>query len=145
MVTGESPLTVMDSESFPSRHSESGSRLRVKGAADIQQRLIAYKKVKPLDVAYYVRVVREAPARAVDLLLHKDMLRDEEGTQLVAETMPELTNLYAALEQNARTRIDERVRQAGPCQKGRIFANEVLREVGRVNRRTSPRRHDGSP
>lgn len=108
-----------------------------KSAIDIQRRLAAYKDAKPLDVAYYTRVAREAPARAVDMLLFKDMRRDEDGMQLIEEAMPEFTNIYSILDERARARIDERVRQSGPYQKAKIFATEVLREVGRTMRRTS--------
>jgi len=122
---------------------DSRPRSHAKNGIEIQQRLATYKHAKPLDVAYYTRVVREAPARAVDMLLYKDLLREDEGTLLIEQALPELLMIYDALDQKARARIDERVGPGGPYQKAKTFVAETLREVGRASRRTPPLR-DGS-
>src|SRR4051794_21854617 len=129
----------MNSPSPENSWSASRARSHAKNSIDIQQRLAAYKSALPLEVAYYARVVREAPARAIDMLLYKDMIREEAGMLLVEQVMPDLTKVYTTLDQEAKSRIDERVRQARSYQKGKIFANEVLREVGRVSRRRHSR------
>lgn len=119
---------------------EAQNRSNPKNGIDIQQRLAAHKNAKPLDVAYYTRVVRDAPTRAVDMLLYKDMLRDDEGILLVEQVMPDLKKIYAILDREAKSRVDERVRRTDRYQKGKTFATEILREVSRLSRRATPTR-----
>lgn len=131
----------MNVPSSGDRPAESRNRSNAKSGIEIQQRLATYKNAKPLDVAYYTRVVREAPARAVDMLLYKDMLRDDEGLLLIEQALPELLKTYDTLDQEIRARIDERVGRVGPHQKNKTFVNEILREVGRISRRMPPFRN----
>ena len=138
MVTGESPYTSMNLPPSGERPREPRNRSSAKSGIEIQQRLVTYRNAKPLDAAYYTRVVREAPARAVDMLLYKDMLRDDEGLLLIEQALPELLKAYDTLDQEIRARIDGRVARVGPNQKNKTFVNEILREVGRIIRHMPP-------
>jgi hypothetical protein len=131
----------LDSKLSLGRRSKRSTPDLIQDRAEVQKRLAAYKEAHPLDYAYYVRVVHEVPARAVDMLLYKDMLRYEGSTRLIGEALPELTNLYNGLDPAAKGRIDERVHQAAPDRKDRTFANEVLRELGRHSRRILQRQN----
>jgi hypothetical protein len=76
------------------------------------------------------------------MLLFKDMRRDDDGMQLIEDSIPQLRAIYSILDEKARARIDERVQQSEPLQKTRIFTTEVLREAGRALRRR-PMDHAG--
>jgi len=117
------------------------SPLQFRNNAEVQKRLDAYKNANSSDVAYYTRVVSEAPGRAVDMLLHKDMQRHESEMRLVEKQMPQAKAFYDAQTPEVQARIDGRLEGVQPYYKDKAFVGEVLREMNRKNRQilTSPK------
>ena len=99
-----------------------------------EKRLTAYKEANPNDVAYFKRVVNEAPGRAVDMLLLKDMQRHETDMRLIQRQIPQAKAFYDAQSQEVRSRIDQRLNEVHPYYKDKAFVSEVLREMQRHNR-----------
>ena len=108
---------------------------------EIQKRLDAYKAANPSDAAYFTRVVKEAPERAVDMLLHKDMQRHESEMRLVEKQLPQAKAFYDAQTPEVKARIDERLEGTKPYYQDKAFVGEVLREMNRKNRQmlTAPK------
>jgi hypothetical protein len=108
---------------------------------EVERRLNAYKEANPNDVAYFRRVVREAPDRAADMLLLKDMQRHESEMRLVEKQIPQAKAFYEAQSEDVRARIDNRLEEVSPYYRDKALVSEVLREMNRQNRQvlTSPR------
>jgi hypothetical protein len=108
---------------------------------EIQKRLDAYKAANPSDVAYFTRVVREAPERATDMLLYKDMQRHDSEMRLVEKQLPQAKEFYAEQTPEVRARIDKALEGTNPYYKDKAFVGEVLREMNRKNRQilTTPK------
>lgn len=115
--------------------------LQFRNNPEIQKRLDAFKAANPADVSYYTRVVTEAPGRAVDMLLYKDMQRHDTDMRLVEKQMPQAKAFYDAQASDVKARIDERLQNVQPYYKDKAFVGEVLREMNRQNRQklTSPK------
>jgi hypothetical protein len=115
--------------------------LQFRNNPEIQTRLDAYKKANEGEVAYYRRVIKEAPDRAVDMLLYKDMQRHEADMRLVAKQLPQAQEFYDKQAPEVKKRIDQRLTEVSPYYKDKAFVGEVLREMGRQNRMvlTGPR------
>ncbi len=115
---------------------EKESPLQFRNNPEIQKRLDAYKTANASDAAYFARVVKEAPDRAVDMLLYKDMQRHESEMRLVEKQLPQAKAFYDAQTPEVKTRIDERLEGTNPFYKDKAFVGEVLREMNRKNRQT---------
>lgn len=101
---------------------------------EVQKRLDAYKAANPNDTAYFTRVVQEAPGRAVDMLLYKDMQRHEADMRLIEKQLPQAKAFYDAQSPEVKSRIDQRLEGVQPYYKDKAFVGEVLREMNRKNR-----------
>lgn len=114
--------------------------LQFRNNPEVQKRLDAYKAANPSDVQYFERVVREAPDRARDMLLYKDMMRHEAEMRLVEKQLPQAKAFYDEQSAEVRSRIDERLKGVQPYYKDKAFVNEVVREMNRGNfkRLTTP-------
>ena len=86
-------------------------------------------------------VVGEAPGRAVDMLLYKDMQRHESAMRLVERQIPQAKAFYDAQSPEVQARIDQRLEEVQPYYKEKAFVGEVLREMNRKNRQilTAPK------
>ncbi|MBX3738945.1 MAG: hypothetical protein KF715_19790 [Candidatus Didemnitutus sp.] len=117
------------------------SPLQFRNNPEIQKRLDAFKEANRHDVEYYSRVVKEAPARAVDMLLYKDMQRHESEMRLVEKQLPQAKEFYDQQPAAVKKRIDERLENVQPYYKDKAFVGEVLREMNRKNRQilTTPK------
>ncbi len=110
------------------------SPLQFRNNPEIQKRLDAFKVANASDAAYYTRVVSEAPGRAVDMLLYKDMQRHESEMRLVEKQVPQAKAFYDAQTPEVQARIDQRIEGTNPYYKDKAFVGEVLREMNRKNR-----------
>lgn len=115
--------------------------LQFRSNPEVQKRLDAYKAANANDVEYYTRVVKEAPERARDMLLYKDMQRHESDMRLVEKQLPQAKTFYDAQSPEVQARIDQRLEGVQPYYKNKAFVGEVLREMNRKNRQilTSPK------
>jgi hypothetical protein len=115
--------------------------LQFRNNPEIQKRLDAYKTANQSDVAYFTRVVKEAPERAVDMLLYKDMQRHEADMRLVEKQLPQAKAFYDDQTPEVRARIDRALEGTNPYYKDKAFVGEVLREMNRKNRQilTTPK------
>ncbi|MEO6244619.1 MAG: hypothetical protein ABIQ12_04210 [Opitutaceae bacterium] len=120
---------------------ENEGALQFRNNPEIQKRLDAYKSANASDAAYFTRVVAEAPARAVDMLLYKDMQRHESEMRLVEKQLPQAKAFYDAQTPEVQARIDQRLEGTQPFYKDKAFVGEVLREMNRKNRQilTTPK------
>lgn len=114
--------------------AEKEEPLQFRNNPEIQKRLDAYKAANGSDAAYYTRVVAEAPGRAVDMLLYKDMQRHESDMRLVEKQLPQAKAFYDGQTPEVRARIDQRIQGTDPYYKDKAFVGEVLREMNRKNR-----------
>ena len=120
---------------------EKEAPLQFRNNPEIQKRLEAYRAANTNDAAYYTRVVSEAPGRAVDMLLYKDMQRHESAMRLVERQIPQAKAFYDAQSPEVQARIDQRLEEVQPYYKEKAFVGEVLREMNRKNRQilTAPK------
>ncbi len=121
--------------------AEKTEPLQFRNNPEIQKRLESYKTSNASDAAYFARVVREAPERAVDMLLYKDMQRHESEMRLVEKQLPQAKAFYDEQTPEVRARIDARLEGTNPYYKEKAFVGEVLREMNRKNRQilTTPK------
>jgi hypothetical protein len=120
-----------DSASLP---PDQESPLQFRNNPEVQKRLDAYKAANPNDTAYFTRVVQEAPGRAVDMLLYKDMQRHEADMRLIEKQLPQAKAFYDAQSPEVKSRIDQRLEGVQPYYHDKAFVGEVLREMNRKNR-----------
>ncbi len=113
---------------------EKDSPLQFRNNPEVQRRLDAYKAANSGDVDYYTRVVKEAPERARDMLLYKDMQRHEADMRLIEKQLPQAKAFYDAQSPEVKSRIDQRLDGVQPYYQDKAFVGEVLREMNRKNR-----------
>jgi hypothetical protein len=113
---------------------EKDSPLQFRNNPEVQKRLDAYKVANSGDVDYYTRVVKEAPERARDMLLYKDMQRHEADMRLIEKQLPQAKAFYDAQSPEVKSRIDQRLDGVQPYYHDKAFVGEVLREMNRKNR-----------
>lgn len=116
------------------KSSEEPKPLTFRNNPEVQKRLDAHKAANAADVAYYQRVVKEAPGRAVDMLLYKDMQRHESEMRLIQKQLPQARAFYEQQTPEAKARIDRELAGASPYYADKVFVNAVLRESGRQMR-----------
>ena len=109
--------------------------LQFRSNPEVQKRLDAYKSANENDVGYYTRVVNEAPERARDMLLYKDMQRHESDMRLVEKQLPQAKAFYDDQTPEIKARIDSQLKDVQPYYKDKAFVGEVLREMNRKNRK----------
>lgn len=127
-----------DDKSAPSQKE---GPLQFRNNPEVQKRLDEYKASNTSDAEYYSRVVREAPERARDMLLLKDMQKHEADMRLVEKQLPQAKAFYDAQTTEVRSRIDQRLEGVQPYYRDKAFVGEVLREMNRKNRQilTAPK------
>ncbi len=127
-------------EESPGTPGEKEGPLQFRNNPEVQKRLDAYKAANANDVEYYSRVVKEAPDRAMHMLLYKDMQRHEADMRLVEKQLPQAKAFYDAQTPDVKARIDGQLKSVQPYYKDKAFVGEVLREMNRKNRQilTSP-------
>ena len=116
--------------------AENERPLQFRNNPEVQKRLDAYKEANQNDVAYYTRVVTEAPDRARDMLLYKDMQRHEADMRLIERQLPQAKAFYAEQPAEVKARIDARLEDVQPYYRDKAFVGEVLKEMNRKNRQT---------
>ena len=128
-------------EEKKSQTNGSEKPLQFRNNPEVQKRLEAYKAANENDVGYYTRVVQEAPDRARDMLLYKDMQRHESDMRLVEKQLPQAKAFYDEQTPEVKARIDDQLKEVQPYYKDKAFVGEVLREMNRKNRQilTSPK------
>jgi len=114
--------------------SDQESPLQFRNNPEVEKRLAAYKEANANDVDYYARVVKEAPERARDMLLYKDMQKHESEMRLIEKQIPQAKEFYDAQSPEVRSRIDQRLDNVRPYYRDKAFVGEVLREMNRKNR-----------
>jgi len=128
-------------EETNAQNNGSEKPLQFRSNPEVQKRLDAYKAANENDVGYYTRVVKEAPERARDMLLYKDMQRHEGEMRLIEKQLPQAREFYNAQNPEVKERIDAQLQNVQPYYKDKAFVGEVLREMNRKNRQilTSPK------
>lgn len=107
---------------------------------EIQQKIQEHKAANPENAAYYARLVKEHPDRAIDTLVLRDVQKHENEMRLIVKQLPQAEAFYQSQTPEARARIDAAIKDVNPYYKDKAFVNECLRESGRQTRRqfTSP-------
>ncbi len=121
-------------EETNAQNNGSEKPLQFRSNPEVQKRLDAYKAANENDVGYYTRVVKEAPERARDMLLYKDMQRHEGEMRLIEKQLPQAREFYNAQNPEVKERIDAQLQNVQPYYKEKAFVSEVLREMNRKNR-----------
>jgi len=131
----------LKSDESNAANSDGEKPLQFRNNPEVQKRLDAYKTANENDVAYYTRVVSEAPDRARDMLLYKDMQRHESDMRLIEKQLPQAREFYSAQPLEVQAKIDSQLKDVQPYYKDKAFVGEVLREMNRKNRQilTSPK------
>lgn len=124
-----------------SQNNDGEKPLQFRSNPEVQKRLDAYKAANENDVGYYTRVIKEAPDRARDMLLYKDMQRHESDMRLVEKQLPQAKAFYDEQTPDVKARIDGQLKDVQPYYKDKAFVGEVLREMNRKNRQilTTPK------
>ena len=104
-------MPIKTRETMATLPAEQSEPLQFRNNPEIQKRLEAYKAANASDAAYFARVVKEAPERAVDMLLYKDMQRHESEMRLVEKQLPGAKAFYDEQSPEVRARIDQRPRR----------------------------------
>ena len=125
---------VMPIKTKDTRTASEEAPLQFRTNPEVEKRLNAYKEANSNDVAYFKRVVTEAPGRAVDMLLLKDMQRHEADMRMIERQIPQAKAFYDSQTPEVRARIDQRLNEVHPYYKDKAFVSEVLREMQRHNR-----------
>jgi len=102
---------------------------------EVDKRLNAYIAANQTDHDYYSRLVKENPDRAVRVIMLKDMNRHDSDMRLVEKQLPQAREFYEQQPDDVKQRIDERLAKVNPYYKDKAFVSEVLREMGRQNRK----------
>ena len=121
--------------------TEKNKPLQFRDNPEVKKRIEAYKAANPTDVAYYTRLVREYPERAIETLLYKDVQKHESEMRLIQKQLPQAKAFYDAQTPEARARIDRDLDGVKPYYKDKAFVTAVLREKDRQARRelTTPK------
>jgi hypothetical protein len=121
--------------------TEKNKPLQFRDNPEVKKRIEEYKAANPNDVAYYTRLVREYPERAIETLLYKDVQKHESEMRLIQKQLPQAKAFYDAQTNEARARIDRDLEGVQPYYKDKAFVSAVLREKDRQARRelTTPK------
>jgi hypothetical protein len=118
----------------PDKKSEN-KPLQVRENPDVKKRIEEHKAANPADVAYYTRLVKEYPERAIDTLLYKDVQKHDNDMRLIHKQLPQAKAFYDAQTPEARARIDRDLEGVKPYHQDKAFVSAVLREKDRQARR----------
>lgn len=102
---------------------------------EVKKRIDAHRKANPSDAAYYTRLVKEHPERAIETFLYKDMQKHETEMKLIAKQLPQAKTFYDAQAPDARARIDRDMEGVQPYYHDKSFVAAALREKDRQSRR----------
>ena len=119
----------------PKPDSEKAKPLVFRDNPEIKKRIEAHKKANPDDVAYYTRLVKEYPERAIETFIYKDMQKHENEMKLIAKQLPQAKAFYDAQTPDARARIDRDMEGVQPYMHDKAFVAAALREKDRQSRR----------
>jgi hypothetical protein len=115
--------------------TEKTKPLQFRDNPEVKKRIEAHKAANPDDVAYYTRLVKEYPERAIETLLYKDVQKHESEMRLIDKQLPQAKAFYDAQTPEARARIDRDLDGVKPYYKDKAFVSAVLREKDRQARR----------
>jgi len=101
----------------------------------INKKIDAHIAAFPKDFAYYTKLVKENPERAVRKLIQKDQTKFESDMKLVAKQMPAAKEWLEQQPVEVRQRIDRALEGVNPYLHDKAFVGEVLREMGTQNRK----------
>ena len=102
---------------------------------EVKKKIEANKKANPDDVAYYTRLVKENPERAIETFLYRDQQKHESEMRLIMKQLPQANAFYHAQTAEAKARIDRDLEGVNPYLKDKAFVNAALREKDRQTRR----------
>lgn len=102
---------------------------------EVKAKIEAHKLANPNDAAYYARLVKEHPQRAVDTLVYRDVQKHESEMRLIARQLPQAKAFYDAQSPEAKARIDRDLEGVSPYYKDKTFVQAALREKDRQARR----------
>ena len=119
----------------PKPDSEKAKPLVFRDNPEIKKRIEAHKKANPDDVAYYTRLVKEYPERAIETFIYKDMQKHENEMKLIAKQLPQAKAFYDAQTPDSRARIDRDMEGVQPYLHDKAFVAAALREKDRQSRR----------
>jgi hypothetical protein len=115
--------------------SEKPKPLVFRDNPEVKKKIEAYKEANPNDAAYYTRLVKEHPERAIDTLVYKDVQKHESEMRLIQKQLPQARAFYEAQPADVKKRIDEALKETPAYFQDKAFVNEVLREKDRQARR----------
>jgi hypothetical protein len=102
---------------------------------EVKKRIDAHRNANPNDAAYYTRLVREHPERAIETFLYKDLQKHENEMKLIAKQLPQAKAFYDSQTPDARARIDRDMEGVHPYYQDKSFVAAALREKDRQSRR----------
>lgn len=115
--------------------SEKTKPLVFRNNPEVKRRIETHKKANPEDVVFYTRLVTEAPERAIETFLYRDMLKHESEMKLIAKQLPQAKAFYEAQSAEAKARIDRATQDVSPYNHDKAFVAAALREKDRQARR----------
>ena len=125
----------IDQKSDRKTETEKNKPLQFRDNPEVKKRIEEHKAANPQDVAYYTRLVREYPERAIETLLYKDVQKHENDMRLIHKQLPQAKEFYAAQTPEGKARIDRDLEGVQPYYKDKAFVSAVLREKDRQARR----------
>jgi len=102
---------------------------------EVKAKIDAHKKANPNDAAYYSRLVKEHPERAIDTLVYRDVQKHESEMRLISRQLPQAKAFYDAQSPEAKARIDRDLEGVSPYYKDKTFVQAALREKDRQARK----------
>ena len=114
---------------------EKPTPLQFRDNPEVKRKIEAHKDANPADLVYYTRLVKEAPERAIDTLIYRDVQRHENDMRLIEKQLPQARTFYNAQTPEARARIDADLAGVAPYYRDKAFVNAALRENDRQTRK----------
>lgn len=108
--------------------------LQFRDNPEVKKKIEAHKQANPDDAAYYSRLVREHPERAIDTLIYRDVQKHESEMRLIEKQLPQARAFYDKQTPEAKARIDRDLEGISPYFKDKAFVNAVFRENDRQTR-----------
>ncbi len=117
------------------KESEKPKPLQFRENPEVKQKIDTHKQANPTDVAYYTRLVKEYPERAIDTLIYRDVQKHDNEMRLIQKQLPQAKSFYEAQSPEAKARIDRDLAGVTPYLKDKTFVQAALREKDRQARR----------
>jgi hypothetical protein len=120
-----------------SKTAETAQRepLQFRNNAEVKAKIERHKKEHPEDFVYYTRLVAEAPERAADTLILRDVQRYEREMSIIARQIAPAREWYNKQDAATKARIDRELEGVSPYYKDKTFVNAVFNESSRQMRR----------